>query len=128
MFHPQVIVWEGDGNLAALLRPLAQERRWALREPRQVGALLGLLRRGPGVVVVKAGRDLEREFALLERVGWLYPEAAAVLVADSDHARLAALAWDLGAAYVLVPPMPRERLPELVAALMPTPAEGPDGA
>jgi hypothetical protein len=126
MYHPQVIVWEGDGKLAALLRPLALERRWALREPRQAAAVLGLLRRGPGVVVVKAGRDLEREFALLERVGWRFPEAATVLVADSDHARLAALAWDLGAAYVLVPPMPRERLPELVAALMPIPAEGPD--
>jgi hypothetical protein len=128
MYHPQVIVWEGDGKLAGLLRPLARERRWALREPRQTGAVLALLGRGPGVVVVKAGRDLEREFALLERVGWLFPEAATVLVADSDHARLAGLAWDLGAAYVLVPPMPRERLPELVGALMPSPPEGRDDA
>jgi hypothetical protein len=127
MYHPQVVVWEGDGRLAALLRPLAEERRWLLREPRQVGAVLRLLRRGPAVVVLKAGRDLERELTLVERVAWLFPDAAVVLVADSDLARLAGLAWDLGAAYVLVPPLPRERLPELVAALMAPVEDGPDG-
>jgi hypothetical protein len=114
-----VLVWEGDGRLAALLRPLAEERRWALREPRQAGAMLRLLGvGGPAVVVIKAGRDLERELSLLERVAWRCPDAGTVLVADSDHARLAGLAWDLGASYVLVPTLPRERLPEIVAALM----------
>jgi hypothetical protein len=128
MQHPQVVVWEGDGRLAALLRPLARERRWLLREPRQAAAVLRLLRRGPAVVVLKAGRDLERELTLVERIARVFPDAAVILVADSDLARLAGLAWDLGAAYVLAPPLPRERLPELVAALMAPIEDGPDGA
>jgi hypothetical protein len=124
MRHPQLILWENDGRLAPLLKPLAEKQRWAFREPRQAGAVLRLLRRGgPGLVVIKAGRDLEQELSLLERVAWLFPDAACVLVADSDHARLAGLAWDLGASYVHAPPQPREHLPEVVAALMPA-AEG----
>jgi DNA-binding NarL/FixJ family response regulator len=119
MRHPQVLVWEGDGRLAALLRPLAEERRWVLREPRQAGAVLRLLRRGgPAVVVIKTGRDLERELSLLERIAWLHPDAATVLVTDSDHTRLAGLAWDLGASHVLTPGQPRERLAEIVTAFL----------
>ena len=78
--------------------------------------LLG--RGGPTVLIVKAGRDLERELGLLERTAWLYPDAPAVLVCDGDQAELAGLAWDLGAAYVLLPPQPRERLAEITAGLM----------
>jgi hypothetical protein len=119
MRYPQLLVYDGDGRLAALLRPLAEQRRWSLREPRQPGACLRLLgRAGPNLLVLRAGRDLERELTLLDRVSWLHPETATVLVADSDHPRLAGLAWDLGAAYVLMPPLPRDSLPEVVAALM----------
>jgi hypothetical protein len=39
-------------------------------------------------------------------------------VAEVEQVRLAGLAWDLGASYVLAAPQPRERLPELVAGLM----------
>ena len=46
-----------------------------------------------------------------------------VLAADGDQPELAGLAWDLGAAYVLLPPQPRERLPEIVAGLMGEKAE-----
>jgi hypothetical protein len=128
MHHPQVVIWEGDGRLAALLRPLAEERRWLLREPRHPGTVLRLLCRGRAVVVLKAGRDLERELNLLERIAWLYPDAAVILVADTELGRMAALAWDLGAAYVLMPPQPRERLPELVSALIAPVEDSPDGA
>jgi hypothetical protein len=117
--HPQVVVYEGDGKLAALLRPLVEERRWPLREPHQPGACLRVLRQGgPAVLVLKAGRDLERDLALLERAAWLRPQTPCVVVGDADHAALAGLAWDLGAAYVLMPPLPRELLPDLVAGLM----------
>ena len=34
------------------------------------------------------------------------------------EAGLAGLAWDLGAACVLLPPMPRDSLPDVVAGLM----------
>jgi len=55
---------------------------------------------------------------MLEQVSWLYPDAATVLVGDSDQAWLAGLAWDLGAHWVLLPPQTRERLPEIVTGLM----------
>ncbi len=120
MHHPQILVFEPDTRLAALLRPLAEERRWVLREPRQVGPCLQLLRHGgPGVLVIRVGRDLEREFVLLERVAWLSPATGKIVVGDADQTWLAGLAWDLGADYVLLPPLGRERLGEVVAGLMP---------
>jgi DNA-binding NtrC family response regulator len=119
MRHPQVLVYEGDGRLAEVLRPLVEERRWALRQPRKLATILAHLERGgPAVVVVKLGRHLERELTLVERTAWLSPDAAAVVVADQDMARVAGLAWDLGAAYVLTPPLSREQLPEIVVGLM----------
>ena len=111
----QLLVYETDGRLAALLRPLAELRGWSLREPRQLDACLALLERGgPAVVVIKAGRDLEQEFGLIERVRWLHPAVGVILVGDSDHARLVGLAWDLGASWVHLPPRPREELVALV--------------
>jgi hypothetical protein len=119
MRYPQVLVYESDGRLAALLRPLAERRRWSLREPRQSEQVLRLLRRGESaVLVLKLGRDLERELTLLDGVAWLAPGAATVVVGDGDHAALAALAWDLGAGYVHFPPQPRELLVEVVAGLL----------
>jgi DNA-binding NarL/FixJ family response regulator len=122
MRHPQLLIHEGDGRLAALLRPLAERRKWSLREPKRPEECAGVLHRGgPAVVVVKVGRDLEQELALLEEVRRLRPEAAVVVVGDAVHAPLIGPAWDLGAAYVLLPPEPRERLAEIVAGLMGAP-------
>ena len=119
MRHPQIHVHDGDGRLAEQLRPLAEARRWALRQPRKMATALAYLERGgPAVLVLKLGRHLEREFTLLERITWLCPEAAVVVLADHDTARLAGLAWDLGVSYVLAPPLSREHLPEIVAGLM----------
>ena len=155
MRQPQVLVYEADGRIAAQLREAAKGRKdrkqphWALHEPRQPEACLGLLRAGGrGVLVLKLGavpqrdaslleqgvgeeaavaeRALLRGLTLLERVAWLCPEAATVVVADADHAPLAALCWDLGAAYVLAPPQPRDWLPEIVAGLLGQPGGRPD--
>ena len=114
-----LVILEGDGRLVTQLRPVAESNRWALHEPHQTAACLRLLRRGgPVALVIKAGRDLERELGLLERTTRLFPEVATVLVGDGDHPALAGLAWDLGADFVLFPPQPREMLPEIVAGLM----------
>lgn len=119
MNHPLLALFEGEGRLTALLRPLAEANGWALREPRQVGACLRLLARGePAALVLRVGRDLERELALLERVTRQRPHVRAVVVLEGDHARLAGLAWDLGAAFVVAPPFSRDDLPELVTALL----------
>ncbi len=119
MHLPQVLVFEIEGRLANLLRPVVEERRWSLREPRRMETCLQHLQRGgPGVVVIRMGPDLERELSLLERVTSLHPGAPAIVVGESDHPGLASLAWDLGASYVLVPPQPRDLLPEVVVGLM----------
>ncbi len=122
MRYPQLLVYEGDGRLAAQLRPLAEEKRWALREVRQPEACLRLLGRGrPDVLVLKLGRDLERELTFLDRVNWARPATATVVVSDTDHPGLAGLAWDLGAAYVLLPSAPHDSLTEIVGALLGAP-------
>jgi hypothetical protein len=121
MRHPQVLIHERDGRLAALLRAAVEGRglRWPVREPRDLAGCLRLLQRGgPAVVVVRAGRDLEGELTLLQRVAWLRPGAATVFVGDAEHAALAGAAWDLGARYVLVPPQSRELLADVVIGLM----------
>jgi hypothetical protein len=146
MRFPQLLIYETDGRLAAQLRKLAEERKWSLREPRQPAACLGLLRRGGrSVLVLKLGaapprepaaeaadreRARVRELTLLERVSWHCPDTATVVVGDVEHADLAGVAWDLGAACVLFPPWPRDWLPDVVAGLMgggitpqPTPEE-----
>jgi hypothetical protein len=119
MRHSQLLVYEADGRLADALRPLAEKNKWLLREPRQLSACLRLFARGgSGVLVLRPGRNLERELAALEQVSWLYPDASTVLVGDNNQPWLAALAWDLGVRWVLLPPQIRERLPEIVTGLM----------
>src|SRR5262249_21283746 len=94
------------------------ERGWLLREPRRVESALRLLGRGAGVLLIRTGRDLDRELALLDQATDRFPEAAVVLITDGDHPRLPALGWDLGAACVLTADQAREQLVELVEALM----------
>jgi hypothetical protein len=119
MRHPQLLIYETDGRLAEVLRELARECRWALREARQPEACLRLLRLGgPAVVVIKVGRDLVRELSLLERVEAHFPDTGLVVVGDVEDPALAGLAWDLGASFVLFPPERRPLLPDVVAGLM----------
>lgn len=120
MQHTQVLVYESDGKLAAGLEDLAHQHGFRVREIRQEKACFNLLRRGgAGVLVLKIGRDLEREVRLLERASWLFPETAIIVVGDTNYPGLAGLAWDLGARFVLFPPQPLELLPELVRSLLP---------
>jgi hypothetical protein len=126
MRYPQVLVYESDGRLAELLRPECETRRWSLREPRRLESCLRLLARsGSGVLVLRVGTDLVRELTLLERVGWLYPETATVVVGDTENPVVAGLAWDLGASFVLFPPLLRQDLPALVARLLEPPLSPP---
>src|SRR5436305_15128372 len=101
MLHPQIVVHERDGRLAEQLRPLAAAERGALREPRQADPLWRALRLGgPTVFVVRLDRDKpERELGIVARLSWELPDAATVVVGDSEGAAvLSGLAWDVGAA------------------------------
>src|SRR5438270_145406 len=119
MRFPQVLIYENDGRIAELLRRASKARQWSLREPRRPESCLRLLQRGgPSVFVLKVGTDLLQELTLLERVSWLYPETATVVVGDMANPLLAGLAWDLGAGLVLFPPQPRHALLEFLERLL----------
>jgi hypothetical protein len=121
MHYPQLLVYEGDGRLALLLRGMVEKQglKWSVRESRQLQGCLRLLQRsGPGVLVLKVGRDLERELTLLERVKFLHPDTGVVLVGEAEYGALSGLAWDLGADYVFLAPYDPPLLVAVVAGLM----------
>jgi hypothetical protein len=119
MRHPQVLVYESDGRLAELLRRESKARSWLVREPRSLDSCLRLLSRGsPNALVLKIGKDLVREATLLERVMWLYPDTASFVVSDAEDVRLAGLAWDLGACFIVAPERSRHELVGLVAGFL----------
>ena len=124
MHMPQIVVYEPDGRLKLRLEELAERRRWALREARRPETCLRLLGRGgPAVLIVKAGRDLERELALLERAVWLRPRRAG----GAGGGRRSAGTGEsgLGPRRGLRPAAAAaaQRLPEIVAGLMGEKAE-----
>jgi DNA-binding NtrC family response regulator len=119
MRFPQVLIYENDTRIAELLRREGKARQWSLREPRRPETCLRLLRRGgPNVLVLKVGTDLLQELTLLDRVNWLFPHTATVVVCDTDHPVLTGLAWDLGAAAVLFPPQQRCYLVDIIGRLL----------
>lgn len=123
MRSPQLIVSESEGWIVELLQGTASAWQWALRRLRQPEACVAALRDGgPAVMVLELGRDLAGDFTLLEQVTRLCPEAPVVVVAPSPGP-VAATAWDLGAAYVLAPPEPRDALLTVVVGLMETARE-----
>jgi DNA-binding NarL/FixJ family response regulator len=130
MRYPRIVVYEQDGLLARRLEPARDRNRWVLREPRGADEVLQLLREpGPSVLVLRAGRDPVREMTLLEQAGAACPDVPAVVVTDGNDPNLVALAWDLGARFVLVPPLSWETLEPIVAGLLranePAAEEGP---
>jgi hypothetical protein len=118
--HPQLVVWERDGRLAGQLAPLAAQRRWALREARQVEACVRSLGgSGPAVLVARFAPAAADGPALVQRVAREWPAVRIVAVGEADGPPgLAALAWDLGADFALFAPVPLTLLPEVVAGLM----------
>ena len=115
MRFPQLILFEADGRLTASLQLLAEELGLTPRQVQQSEACRrALCRGGPNVLVLRAGRDLDREFALLDQVSRTMPETRILVVLDQDDARLRGLAWDLGAAYVLPLTRARDLLPNLI--------------
>lgn len=124
MQQTQVLTYGMDlnGVLTERLRELAQRQRFWLRETSQFAACRNLLLTGaspPSVFVLVLGRDLERELALLEQVHACLPTTRTIVVGETDHPALAGLAWELGAAFALFPPMPVEVITELIERLLP---------
>jgi hypothetical protein len=126
MRYPQIVILAFDEWLGKQLRELAAEARWRLREVRQPAAALALLRDPrPTVLLVQADPHDEKAaaFALLADAHRTRPDAAAVVVCDvklseADRVAWAAASLDLGARYVLFPPLARPVLEDVVSGLM----------
>jgi DNA-binding NtrC family response regulator len=115
----QVLLVANDSRLTAMLERVVSKERCLLRQPRDLGECVELLREGGStVLVLRVGRNLETEMELLAEVAYQYPDAGIVVVGEAVHASLAGLAWDLGADYVFLLPQPGEMLPEIVAGLL----------
>jgi hypothetical protein len=123
---PQAIVLEPDGWLARQLRELAGENRWLIQPARSVDTALSLARgRGPAVLLVQVelAEDKPEAIGLVADVHRLAPDVPVVAVSDvklsdADRAAWTAVLFDLGARYVLFPPLTRPVLEDVVSGLM----------
>jgi DNA-binding NarL/FixJ family response regulator len=123
MRFSQLLVCETDGHLASALESTAKSNRWVLRQPRSIESAIRLLERSTqAVVLLKVGRDVVRELALLKRVSWFFPEVPVVAITDSDDPALIGLAWELGAAYVFSGRGLSQNLAEAISGLMKPPS------
>lgn len=119
MQHAQILTYGVEGRLEEHLRQWTQGRGVWLRAVSHAKTCLNLLRKGgPAVLILRLGQDLEKELSLLEQVGQLFPTTRILAVLGDDDPQLAALAWDLGARFVLVPPVPIEKIGDILDGLL----------
>ncbi len=125
MKHPQVAIYESDGFLASQVRRLASENGWLVRESRHTEACLALLNDGrPSVLLLKLEKDLVDGLSLLTQVTEQAPDCPVLLVSDvkmdgaAQRVQLSTLAFDLGARYILYPPLQQSVIEDLVAGFM----------
>jgi chemotaxis response regulator CheB len=122
---PQVVIYETDGFLAGQVRRLAGEHSWLVRESRDPDACVKLLIESrPSVLLLKLEREMLDGLTLLGRVVEQAPDCPVIVVSDvklegAEHrAQLSALAFDLGARYVLFPPLQQPVIEDLVSGLL----------
>src|SRR3954470_14302861 len=122
---PQIAVYESDGFLAGQVRRMVGGHSSVLRESREPDACVKLLADSrPSVLLLKLERELHDGLALLGRVVERAPDCPVIVVSDvkmegaEQRAQLSALAFDLGARYVLFPPLQPPVIEDLVAGLM----------
>ena len=90
MHIAQLITYGVEDRWAQAIQELAKDRGLWLRPVSHLQACLNVLRKsGPAILVLKVGRDLEKELTILERVSWLFPETATIVVGESDYPMLA---------------------------------------
>jgi hypothetical protein len=126
MKAPQIVVLEFDGWLAKQLRDLTANRKWLLKEARQAGAAKGYLADGrPTVlfVLVDPHKNPPDGLKFVAEVHLAHPDVAVIVVSDAklpeeDRAAWAATATDLGARFVLFPPLTRPVLEDLSSGLL----------
>jgi hypothetical protein len=123
---PQVIILELDGWLAKQLRELSGESRWLIQPTRSVDTAMSLVRdRRPALLIVQVepGEDKPEPLKLIADVHRLAPDVPVMAVSDvklpdAERAAWTAALLDLGARYVLFPPLMKPVLEDVVSGLM----------
>lgn len=126
MRYPQLVIHDSDGWLARQLADLAAESRWLVREPRSRDSTLALVRDPrPSVLFVRVEPQDEKAdgFALIAEVHRRCPDVSVVAVSevklpDADRIAWTAVLFDLGARYVLFPPLSKSVLEDVASGLM----------
>jgi hypothetical protein len=123
---PQVIVLELDGWLAKQLRELAGESRWLIEQTRMVDTAMSMVRdRRPAVLIVQIepGEDKPEPLKLIAETHRLAQDVPVIAVSDvklpdAERAAWTAALLDLGARYVLFPPLMKTVLEDIISGLM----------
>ena len=126
MKHSQMIVFELDGWLAKQLRELASENRWLIQPTRSVDTALSLVKdRRPTVLIIQIepGEAKHEPLKLIADVHRLASDTPVVAVSDvklpdAERAAWTASLLDLGARYVLFPPLMKPVLEDVVSGMM----------
>ncbi len=123
---PQVIVLELDGWLAKQLRELASDSRWLIQQTKSVDTAMSLVRdRRPAVLIVQIepAEDKPEPLKLIAEMNRLAMDVPIVAVSDvklpdAERAAWTAALLDLGARYVLFPPLMKPVLEDIISGLM----------
>lgn len=126
MRYPQLVVCAFDDWAANQLRDLAADYRWVLRDTRRPDAVSSFLAESrPTVLIVQVDPSAEKlgPLELVADVHHRHPDDAVVVLSDAKLSEESRAAWaaavlDLGARFVLFPPLTRPVLEDLVSGLM----------
>lgn len=126
MRYPQILICDAGEQLEVELRELAARHRWMLRRVHQARALKAALReRRPSVVCLAADPSDEQSLELitLSECRTFYPDVpflvcSPVKLPEPDRVHWSAAVLDLGARFVLFPPIIRPVLEDLVQGMM----------
>jgi hypothetical protein len=125
MRAPQLVILEADGWVAKQLRELAGESRWLVQSARSVDGALSLAKRQPTVLFVQfePEEDKPAPLELIAAVRRLAPDTPVVAVADvklpdAERAAWTAALFDLGARFVMFPPLIKPVLEDAASGLM----------
>lgn len=125
MRAPQVVILEADGWIAKQLRELAGENRWLVQSARSIEAVRSLVKRQPTVLFVQF-EPVEEKPAPLELIATVHRHAsdtpivavADVKLPDAERAAWTAALFDLGARFVMFPPLTKPVLEDVASGLM----------
>ncbi len=123
MKAPLLLIRAPDDWLATQLRDWAADRKWVVRAANQWGAFAAAVApRRPCVAFLQAELTADAWAVALADLHRRHPDAAAVVVSDTKlsddlRASVAAAAVDLGARFVLFPPLTRQGLEDVAGGL-----------